>query len=69
MMQTAGVTSEFRSQYTGHELSDEHHSTYSRKYTPRELAAQVHPALDFKLDIAGIADVMSMRLSKRTDRA
>ncbi len=37
MMQTAGVTSEFRSQYTGHELSDEHHSTYSRKYSRASL--------------------------------
>jgi hypothetical protein len=44
-MQTAGVSSEHRAQYVGHELSDEHHSSYSRRYSPRELSAAVHPSL------------------------
>lgn len=52
-MQTGGVPSEIRAQYVGHELSDEHHSTYSRRYSSRELAAVVHPATHFSFLSAG----------------
>ncbi|WP_320552066.1 DUF6538 domain-containing protein [Luteibacter sahnii] len=45
MMQSAGVPSEYRAQYVGHELGDEHHAAYSRRYSMSELAAKVHPAL------------------------
>lgn len=46
-MQTGGVSSEVRAQYVGHELSDEHHSSYSRRYIATELAAAIHPSLAF----------------------
>jgi integrase len=45
LMQSAGVPSEYRAQYVGHELGDEHHAAYSRRYSMSELAAKVHPAL------------------------
>jgi integrase len=45
-MQTSGVPSEVRAQFVGHELSDEHHTTYSRKYTAEELSRSVFPALE-----------------------
>lgn len=35
-LQGAGVVSELRAQLVGHELDDEHHSTYSRPFTIRE---------------------------------
>ena len=35
-MQGAGVASEMRAQIVGHELEDEHHSSYSRAFTPSE---------------------------------
>lgn len=35
-LQGAGVVSELRAQIVGHELDDEHHSTYSREFTVRE---------------------------------
>ncbi|WP_367382583.1 DUF6538 domain-containing protein [Stenotrophomonas cyclobalanopsidis] len=35
-LQGAGVVSELRAQIVGHELDDEHHSTYSRAFTVRE---------------------------------
>lgn len=35
-LQGAGVTSELRAQIVGHELEDEHHSTYSRPFTVTE---------------------------------
>ncbi|MEQ4573687.1 MAG: site-specific integrase [Gammaproteobacteria bacterium] len=35
-MQSAGVASEMRAQIVGHELDDEHHSTYSREFTAAE---------------------------------
>lgn len=35
-LQGAGVVSELRAQLVGHELDDEHHSTYSRTFTVRE---------------------------------
>lgn len=44
-MQSAGVPSEYRAQYVGHELGDEHHMAYSRQYNMSELSMKVHPAL------------------------
>ncbi|OEZ02465.1 MULTISPECIES: site-specific integrase [Stenotrophomonas] len=35
-LQGAGVVSELRAQMVGHELDDEHHSTYSREFTAME---------------------------------
>jgi len=35
-LQGAGVVSELRAQIVGHELDDEHHSTYSREFSSRE---------------------------------
>ncbi|WP_161960049.1 site-specific integrase [Xanthomonas arboricola] len=35
-LQGAGVVSELRAQIVGHELDDEHHSTYSREFTVKE---------------------------------
>ncbi|RYF65500.1 MAG: integrase, partial [Cytophagaceae bacterium] len=35
-LQGAGVVSELRAQIVGHELDDEHHSTYSREFTAKE---------------------------------
>jgi integrase len=48
-MQSEGVPSEFRAQYVGHELGDEHHAAYSRQYSMAELAAKVHPSLAYEL--------------------
>lgn len=36
-LQGAGCPSELRAQIVGHELDDEHHSTYSRVFTTREM--------------------------------
>jgi integrase len=44
-LQAAGVASEVRAQLVGHLLNDEHHATYSRRYTVAELAERVFPAL------------------------
>jgi hypothetical protein len=40
-LQTAGVASEVRAQLVGHLLDDEHHATYSRRYTVPELADRI----------------------------
>jgi integrase len=40
-LQTAGVSSEHRAAYVGHELGDEHHGTYSRRPRMGELLAEV----------------------------
>lgn len=40
-LQTAGVSSEHRAAYVGHELGDEHHGAYSRKPTMRELLREI----------------------------
>lgn len=42
-LQGAGVVSELRAQIVGHELDDEHHSTYSRDFTVREKLAGIGP--------------------------
>jgi integrase len=40
-LQTAGVSSEHRAAYVGHELGDEHHGTYSRRPSMGELLVEV----------------------------
>lgn len=40
-LQTAGVSSEHRAAYVGHDLGDEHHETYSRRPKMGELLAEV----------------------------
>ena len=57
-MQDGQVPKEHRMQYTGHEAGDVHGQDYSRPYTMPELAAAVHPALRFELDIEGLTAVM-----------
>lgn len=52
-LQSSGVASEVRAQLVGHLLDDEHHATYSRRYTVAELAAAVHPALSRVFEIKG----------------
>lgn len=44
-LQSAGVASEVRAQLVGHLLDDEHHATYSRRYTVPELAERLFPSL------------------------
>ncbi|SKB27938.1 Site-specific recombinase XerD [Luteibacter sp. 22Crub2.1] len=46
-MQSAGVPSEYRAQFVGHELGDEHHAAYSRRYSMLELANKAHAAVSF----------------------
>lgn len=53
-LQDGKVSAEYRAQYAGHALDDEHFKAYSREYTMNELAEAVHPAIDFGLDIEGI---------------
>lgn len=42
-LQGAGVVSELRAQIVGHELDDEHHSTYSREFTAKEKLRGIGP--------------------------
>ncbi len=46
-LQTAGVPSEVRAQLVGHLLDDEHHATYSRRYTVGELAVRVFSSMTY----------------------
>ncbi len=64
-MQSGGVPSEYRAQYVGHDLDDEHHGTYSRSYTAQELARAVHPALCFSLDVAGVREALKAGATRR----
>ncbi|TPG05350.1 integrase [Rhodanobacter glycinis] len=56
-LQTLGVPSEIRAAYVGHELDDEHHATYSRAPTSRELFDAVSK-LDWKLDLKTLAELL-----------
>lgn len=47
-MQASGVASEVRAQLVGHELGDEHHASYSRKYRPSEMLSMIEAALAHK---------------------
>lgn len=44
-LQSSGVASEVRAQLVGHLLDDEHHATYSRRFTSHELLRAIEPAL------------------------
>jgi integrase len=57
-MQDGRVHKEHRMQYSGHEQDDVHYTTYSRSYTPAELAREIHPALKFGLDIPSLKAVL-----------
>ncbi|MEL1264919.1 site-specific integrase [Pseudoxanthomonas putridarboris] len=63
-LQGAGVPSELRAQLVGHELDDEHHSTYSRDFTVREKLHGPGPstpgltALSFGLNLPVLAQLL-----------
>lgn len=63
-LQGAGVPSELRAQLVGHELDDEHHSTYSRDFTVREKLHGPGPttpgldALNFGLNLPALAQLL-----------
>ena len=48
--------------YAGHVLDDEHFEANSRTYSMRELAGMVHPALKFRLDVAGLKTLLKPKL-------
>lgn len=52
-LQDLGTPAERRVDITGHELGDEHHQSYSRKSTPKELLKAIKP-LGWKLDLEGL---------------
>lgn len=67
-MQKAGVTSEARAQYVGHELDDEHHATYSGTFSNAELLRGVGQGgrkttgineVTFALDLAAIREAIT----------
>jgi integrase len=64
-MQDGRVPAEYRAQYVGHELDDEHFQAYSREATMKELSDFVHRCLDFKLDIDGIRKIESENKKKK----
>jgi integrase len=64
-MQDGRVREEHRMQYSGHEQDDVHHTTYSRLYTPVELATEIHPTLKFGLDIPGLAEILQIDPPRR----
>lgn len=63
-MQTAGVSAEHRAQFVGHDLDDEHHAAYSRKYTPAELAEVIVLALRWSLDLPAVR--AALEIGKKT---
>lgn len=46
-MQSHKIAPDFRAQYLGHDLDDEHYQAYSRKYSVSELAEVIFPALEY----------------------
>ena len=72
-MQGAGVPSELRVQITGHELDDEHHSTYSRDFTAAEKLNGVGSlpglsALAYGLDLDALRPLLTAAVSRRQAR-
>jgi integrase len=51
-LQDHRIAPDYRCQYLGHDLDDEHFQAYSRTYTVRELTEVIHPALDFEIDFS-----------------
>lgn len=73
VMQGAGVPSELRVQITGHELDDEHHSTYSRDFTAAEKLTGVgnSPGLSvlaYGLDLDAFRPLLTDAVSRRQAR-
>lgn len=73
VMQGAGVPSELRVQITGHELDDEHHSTYSRDFTAAEKLTGVgnSPGLSvlaYGLDLDALRPLLTDAVSRRQAR-
>ena len=73
VMQGAGVPSELRVQITGHELDDEHHSTYSRDFTAAEKLTGVgnSPGLSvlaYGLDLDALRPLLTDGVSRRQAR-
>lgn len=64
-MQTAGVSSEHRAQFVGHDLDDEHHAAYSRDYTPAEQLAVIGPALSWSIDLPAIRTTLTTTKTAR----
>ncbi|WP_058196408.1 site-specific integrase [Xanthomonas translucens] len=68
-LQGAGVVSELRAQIVGHELDDEHHSTYSRSFTAREKLTGLVGAsagiqkLKFDISMVTMAALIRLRTS------
>ena len=63
-MQTAKVSDELRAQIVGHELDDEHHTTYSRKFTSKEKRAGLKK-LNYGLPLADLFPLVAISESKR----
>lgn len=58
-MQTRKVEAEYRAQFVGHDLDDEHHATYSRIYTPAELLEEIAPSLSWPLNLDAIKQALN----------
>ena len=67
-MQAAGVPSEVRAQLVGHDLDDEHHATYSRRFTAAELLPWLS-RLAYGLDLDALRPLLTASVSKRTAKA
>lgn len=67
-MQTAGVPSEVRAQLVGHDLDDEHHATYSRRFTAAELLPWLS-RLAYGLDLDALRPLLTASVSRRTAKA
>lgn len=73
-LQGAGVPSELRVQITGHELDDEHHSTYSRDFTAVEKLNGVGKSpglsvLAYGLDLDALRPLLSEPVKRRAPRS
>jgi integrase len=68
-MQTGKVEAEYRAQFVGHDLDDEHHGTYSREYTPKELLEVIAPSLSWSLDLDAIKQALNGAARGRRKRA
>lgn len=69
-LQGAGVASEMRAQLAGHDLDDEHHSTYSRDFTAAEKLNGVgnSPGLSvlaYGLDLDALRPLLTASVSRR----
>lgn len=72
-LQGAGVPSELRVQITGHELDDEHHSTYSRDFTAAEKLNGVGASpglfvLAYGLDLNALRQLLTEQVKQRKPR-